>query len=249
MSEKLAQHEESLGEAMGPVIEYAAFELNRDAADGAVLAPLGSYPRAAEAIAMSLVQEDDPYIRCIGALIPGYAEGCDPEVLEEIWRLETERRKCMEDDQIDDDAGLEAALTVAETNSVAERVLISSVRWLRLGGGKQQTAMRILRDMVERTLEGENWNDAHWALSALCRYQHPDSAELVTRFAAIQSGPEYFPLWAQRLRDGDPEALSVADDLVNSADAAQRGTTLPRQQRKELDALLAAARAYEAAQA
>lgn len=259
MSDELAPHEERLGETMEAVIEYAAFELNGESAEGAVLAPLGAFPRSAEAIAMSLVEDDHPYIRSVGALIPGYTPKCDPEVLEEIWHFEVERRGSAGDDHeeesieapgedIEEDDEMARAFIIAGTNSVAERILMSAVRWLEMDELKRETAVRILSDMVDRTIDGEAWNDAHLALSTLCRIKHPEAESLVERFAAIEDGPAYFASWAQRLRDGEAEVLNAAEDLVKGADEQQHSINIPTQHQKELKALLEAARDYDAAE-
>lgn len=134
-----------------------------------------------------------------------------------------------------------AFIATLEANSVSERILISAISFLERGPEYHGAACRVLRDMVARALNGENWQDAHFALALLVRAEEPEAAELLRRAAALEIDG-HLPTWAGRIAAGERSLLDEPLKLVGPPPA---DVSLPEEQQEELDAMLAAARRVE----
>lgn len=229
---------DAVGEVWGELCEHAAFELNGISAEGAVLDRVGRHTRTAIDIANGVSGDDDPYVRCVYALLPGFIRNVEHDLLASIWMSECHIR----------DSGEDPDFAQMESNAVAERVLITAVRWLR-SPELRQAAADVLVDMVERFIRGEFWNDSHWAVGALLRYQDPRAPRLLERMRASPLGQEQFQDFLDGLAAGKPGCLGTADDLVDKADAAAAQVALPAKIRKALDEFDRRAPAYEKAAA
>lgn len=227
---------EALCDVWRDLCEHAAFELNGSSAEGAILDRVGRNTRAATDLANDDISDVDSYIRCVYALLPGYIRDVESDLLASIWMAECHIR----------DSGEDPDVAQLESNSVAERILISAVRWMR-STALRQSGADVLVDMVERFIKGEFWNDSHWAIGALLRYQDPRAPRLLERMRASPLGKEQFQDFLDGLAAGNPRFLAVADHLVDKADAAAAQVTLPPPIRKALDEFDRAAAAYEKA--
>ncbi len=227
-----ADVEQAFSNAWGEIREFVAYELNGESAEGVVLAPLGQHTLAASAIAGAEMEGDDFYCRAVGALIPGYVREADPDLLRWVWMTECKRRKRTKDE-----------LELAGCNSVAERVLISATRWLRVPR-LRETGMEVLVDMVERFIKGVFWNDAHWAMGALVRHKHSEAGRLLKEMQASKLGRKHFARFLEAVAKGDKTALGNADSIVDGSDASAAAYKLPREGKRLLDHLLKSAREF-----
>lgn len=222
----------ALGEAWVPVLDYVAEVLNRDGVEGAVLSKLANYPRAAFDIAWSESTGDNPYYKAIGAVIPGFVPRMRPEALGWVWNSVCELRKSSADDSIE----------AMVSNSLAERVLTSAVRWAR-HPDRREPAIAVMQDMVERAIGGVHWNDAHWAAATLLNLRAPGAAELVARLANSAVGREHFRPFLEQLAAGDRTCLIQGELLAD--DEAWRSVVLPADRAREVEAFLRACARWE----
>ncbi len=229
------KHVMDLAEALAPVAELAAYVLSKDGEEGLVLKPLGEYPITASTIAYWLCQAEDPYVRCIGALVPGWTPGADPELIQDLWREDIAKRDTTAGE------GFESLLAA----SVDERFLMSAIRMVEFGGAHREMGLWVLERMVERGISGDSTEDSHFALAILVREEHARADEFVEAFCGLESGPEHFVHWGERLREKDPDVIANASAFGDGlpADAA-----LDHEGRELLDALLEAARNFEEAE-
>lgn len=128
-----------------------------------------------------------------------------------------------------------------EANSVAERLTISAVTFLGRGPEHRDAACRVLRDMVERAVNGQAWADAHFALALLVRSDHPDASGLLSRAAAI-GDQSHLATWARQIAAGQRDLLDEPMKLLGPPPA---DAELPDEHRAELDAMVEAARRLE----
>lgn len=263
-------------DALHPVVEHAAYVLNKEGAEGLVLQPLGRFPKVAAYAARSMATAPSSYIRCIGCLVPAFTPDCEPDLLWELWQSEIGKR-----DNPDESirADLEAAaadpqafglpmdpaelgtepgdgpverpsieqqvamIASMEANSVSERIIISSVKMLERGPEQRQGAWRVLVDMADRALRGENWQDAHFALALLVRSGHPDARAILAR-CAESDGEGHLATWAAQISAGDKRLL---DEPLKLAGPVPKGVKLPKAQQAELNAAIEAAGRLEKA--
>lgn len=200
-----ARAQAAMTEGWGGVVEYLAFEASKEGLESSVLQHLEPFPYTAFDIAWSEMSVDDPYFRCVGALIPGSVPGMRADALEIFWDAECKRRKELSRDDF--------AQVMA--NTVAERILISAVRWLKVPD-RRDGAIAILEDMITHTIKGTFWNDSHFAAAALLHAEAPGAEALATRLAESKLGREHLTVFMAGLLAGDPEyrlqAESLADD-------------------------------------
>jgi hypothetical protein len=199
--------------------EWCTEGLMPDGAEAALLAPVAACREAALQLVAHAADAEDYRQRKAAAILAGFIHHAPPEVLDELFERESER----------------AALAAPDTSeplysqSVVEDVVLAAARWCR------QPALRpgglgLLRKIVERTLVGEYWSTASYAIATLCRYDAPGSEELLESFARFAAGsPPVHPAnptlstereFARRLLAGQREALDSVEAILQRQEEA-----------------------------
>ncbi len=262
-------HIAELREAIMIVAEFTAYVLNKDCAEAIVLKPLANFPRAAEHAAAFLAVAPSSYIRCLAPLLLSYTSGPTPSLLRDVWDTEVHNRDNPSQQLLDDIRAMDEdpaafgpptarrgarklePLAVRarwhaqlEANSVAQRVVMCCVRWLPRGGGHAVVAAEVLVDMIERTINGEAWDDAHIAVAALLGVGEARSSQLLDRLAAAPPATPNLPRWTALLRARDPGAMAEPSQLAADPDVGS-AADLPSEEADNLAVLLAAAAEFE----
>src|SRR5262245_36175106 len=225
--------------------DWAAGDLMKDRYEGLVLKPVAKFPKACAFIIWLGAQSQNYKHRKLVAALTG----CTPQAGAGILRyvLETEIRR---------DASLpKDDLARLFTQSVMEDVVFAASRWMRDEGGRS-AAVEALRTVVERTIAGEYWNSAAYALTTLCRYEVGGHDELLERFQQFARGahiehPSRPSLsqekdFAHHLAARNPATLDAIEGILNEVDAAARTTTLDANSRSAIEALATVARDFDA---
>lgn len=146
--------------------------------EGALLQPLALYPHAARLLLRHAALSEDHRQRKAAAILAGHATELPHDTLDELFERESERSAAAAPD------GLEPHYS----QSVVEDVVLAASRWCR-HSGLREPAFALLRKIVERTLVGDYWCTAPYALATLCRYEAPGAEALLREFDAYTRRP------------------------------------------------------------
>jgi hypothetical protein len=179
------------------VADWAAYDLAKEGAEGIVLKPLGRHSKAATFLARSAFSSSNYQHRKLAARLAGWVQQPPLDLLAHLFQHETERDRRMPKD----DFGR------LETQSVVEDIVFSAAFWARREHSRP-AAVQLLRDVVERTLAGEYWNSASYAMTTLFRHQVPGYSELLTRFLEFASSAKVNHPSCHSLRRGNSHRIS-----------------------------------------
>jgi hypothetical protein len=226
-----AQANSAMGEAWGGLLEYVCVDLAKESNEGAVLRHLALFPFTAFDIAWSEMGRDDLYCRCVAALIPSYVPTMRGDALSLIWETEREWRKKAKRDQ----------LMQAASNAVAERIVISAIRLMRVPE-RRKVAITVLKEMISDAIRGTDWNDSHYACAALIRGKVVGAKTLAKRFAASKLGKSDYATFMSTLLDGDPRAFA---ECANWEQDPSDNIKLPAARARQVRKLVAACKDWE----
>jgi hypothetical protein len=225
--------------------DWAAGELMKDGCESLVLKPLAKFPKASAFIIGLGARSENYQHRKLVASLTGFAPQAGAGLLRYVFEQETQRDRGL----AKDDARR------LFTQSVMENVVFAASRWMRDEKGRA-VALEVLRAIVERAIGGEYWNSAAYALTTLCKYQAEGHGELLQRFQQFANGgrvdhPSRPSLtqekdFARNLAARNPATLDAIEDILNQADAAADPAILDENSRSGIEALTAAARAFDA---
>jgi hypothetical protein len=229
------------------VADWAAYDLAKQGAEGIVLKPLGRHSKAATFIARFGFTSSNYRHRKVAASLAGWVQQSPPDLLAQLFQQELERDRRMPKDD----------LRRLDTQSVVEDIVFSAALWARHEHSRPP-ALQLLRDVVERTLAGEYWNTASYAMTTLCRHQATGCDELLTRFrkfasSAIVNHPSRPCLtqekeFAENLAARNPKTLHAIESSLNQKEEVA-SANLDENSRAAIEELLQAAERFEAAAA
>jgi hypothetical protein len=228
------------------VANWTAYKLFKDSAEGVVLKPLGQHSKAATFIVRSASKSSIFQHRKIAACLAGWIQRPPLDLLAELFQHEAER-----DQQLPKkDFGR------LETQSVVEDIVFSAAFWAR----RERTraaAFELLRTVVERTIAGQYWNTASYALTTLCRHQAAGHSELLIRFQQFANSAKVdHPSnpcltqeknYAQNLLAKDPRTLDNIELLLDQKEEAAIAVSLDEHSRAAIDELVQVAERFDAA--
>jgi len=142
----------------------------------ALLQPVAAYRRGGERLARHVAFADDHRQRQVAAILAGFMGLPPRDLLDELFERESERGA----------AARPGGLEPHYAQSVVEEVVLAATRWAR-EPALREPAGAVLRKVVERTLGGEYWSSAAYALTTLCRYGL--GADLVQGFVRFANAP------------------------------------------------------------
>ena len=215
----------------------------KDGIEGCILQPVGEVPEAAAELVRHTFKSDNYVRRKIAATLAGYIAAADGSLLRELFDAERTR-----------DAALPAdSRERLYSQSVVEDVVFAAARWCRREE-LRRPGLAVLSDVVRRTLAGEYWNTASYALATLRYYNEPGSAELLKQFQAFctptllrKVRPPEHPSrptldqerqFAKGLTAGNPGTLGSIEQVLAQKDEAARRVTLDDDTRQWLAGLL-----------
>jgi hypothetical protein len=228
------------------VADWAAYTLSKNGDEGIVLKPLGHHPKAATFIARAASKSMVRQHRKIAACLAGWITRPPLDLLTQLFQQETERDRQLPKD----DFGR------LDTQSVVEDIVFSAALWAR--NERTRTAgVELLRSVIEKTIAGEYWNTASYAITTLCRYQAVGSGELLTRFHEFANGgkvdhPSKPSLaqekdFAKNLLAKNPRALVVIESLLDQKVQAASADNLDEDSRAAIEQLVQFAERFDAA--
>ena len=143
----------------------------------ALLQPLAGFPRAAERLVRRASLCDDQRQRQCAAILLGYMSAPPDGLLDELFERESERSA----------AASPESLEPLRSQSVVEDIVLAASRQCRIAA-LREPACALLRKVVERTLVGEYWNTAAFALTTLCQRRAAHASDLLVAFARFARG-------------------------------------------------------------
>lgn len=216
-------------------------DLMPDGEEAALLMPLAASPRAATLLVRHAARSSDYRQRKLAAILAGFIQDPLPGLLDELFEQESERN----------------ALALPETTeplcsqSVVEDIVLAASRWCRREV-LREPAFALLRKVVARTLIGEYWSTACYALTTLCRYEAPGVDELLQSFAAFaRSSPPEHPLrpslgtereFIRGLLARHRETLDAIEAILDREQEAAEQVEFEEETEAAVTAFLAAAR-------
>jgi hypothetical protein len=214
-------HEYDLLAVWFRVADWAAYDLSKDGSEGLVLKPLGQHSKAATFIARLVSQSSVYRYRKIAAGLTGWIKQPPLDLLAVLLQQESERDKALPKDD----------WSRLDCQSVLEDIVFSGAFWAR-NEPTRAAGFELLRSVVERTISGEYWNTASYAMTTLCRHQAPGCSELLNRFEHFAnhtqvehpSRPsfEHEKQFAQNLLAEDPKTLEVIESSLNQREEAAK---------------------------
>lgn len=186
--------------------------------EAALLQPLAALPAAAERLVRRAGLSDDHRQRRAAAILAGFAAVHSRDLLDELFERESERAAAAPTD----------SLEPLYSQAVVEDLVLAATRWCR-SGGLREPALGLLRKVVERTLVGEYWGSAPFALTTLLRHQAPGSEVLLEAFAAFAFRPppdhpsnpslRTEQSFVDALQSAGGERLSAVEDMLDRQEA------------------------------
>ena len=227
------------------VADWAAYDLSKIGDEGVVLKPLGQFPKAATFIARAASKSSILQHRKIAACLAGWIQQPPLDLLRDLFQQEAERDRQLPKHDIGR----------FETQSVVEDIVFSAAFWAR-NPYTREAGLDLLRSVVEKTISGEYWNTASYAITTLLYHQSPGSAELLKRFNEFATGakvdhPSNPSLtqekeFAQKLAANNPKTLGVIESLLDQKVAAT-GKRLDENGKAAVDELVRIAERFDAA--
>jgi hypothetical protein len=221
--------------------DWCADDLMRDGTEAALLAPLARHRWAAARLVEHAGASEDHRHRKAAAILAGFIEDPPQGLLDDLFERESER----------------GALASADTleplycQSVVEDVVLAAARWSRRPVTRPP-ALELLRKIVERTVVGEYWSTASYAMATLCRYHDPNAPELLRSFGEFAAAPPpAHPanptlgterLFAQGLQAGAAPTLDAVEAILEAQEAAALSVQFEPDTQAALDAWMALAR-------
>jgi hypothetical protein len=228
------------------VADWAAYDLSKNGDEGLVLKPLGQLPKAATFIARAASKSSVSQHRKIAASLAGWIKQPPLNLLRELFQQEAHRDRQLPQK----DFGR------FETQSVVEDIVFSAAFWAR-SANTQDAGFELLRSVVEKTISGEYWNTASYAITTLVQHQAPGSSDLLKRFNEFATGakvdhPSNPSLsqereFAQNLLAKNPQTLSVIESLLDQKVAAASAEGLDQESQAAIDELVRIAAQFNAA--
>ena len=235
-------------------VDWIGAVLMKDGVEGCVLQPVGQVSAAATALVRHSFRSDNYIRRKVGAALGGYVTAADHHLLTELFEAERTRDAKMSADS------RERLLC----QSVVEDIVFAAARWCR-SDDLRAAGLDLSTDVVRRTIDGEYWNTASYAMTTLCFYRKAGAAELLKRFHAFCT-PSRLPFrgkprlpehpsrptleqerqFARGLAAENPATLRSIERVLNQKDDAARQVKLDGDARQWLDGLLDLARAEDA---
>lgn len=221
--------------------EWCADDLMRDGIEAALLVPLAAHKWAAVRLVEHASASEDYRRRKLAAILAGFIQEPPGGLLDELFERESERGALASPD----------TLEPLYCQSVVEDVVLAAARWCR-SQASRPAGLALLRKVVERTLIGEYWSTASYAMATLCRYEDPRAAGLLRSFAEFaSSSPPAHPSkpslgtereFARGLLAGRREALDAVELVLDRQAAAAETVRFDPQTRAAVDGWLALAR-------
>jgi hypothetical protein len=228
------------------VADWAAYDLSKNGAEGIVLMPLGRYPKAATFIARAASKSSVSQHRKIAACLAGWIKQPPLNLLRDLFEQEADRDRQMP----------KKNFGRLDNQSVVEEIVFSAAFWAR-SPNTRDAGLDLLRSVVEKTISGEYWNTASYALTTLLHHQAPDSGELFQRFNEFAAGakvdhPSRPSLkqereFAQNLLAKNPKTLGVIEALLDQKVQAANADGLDKNSRAAIDELVRLAERFDAA--
>lgn len=221
--------------------DWCADDLMPDGREAALLAPLAAFKWAAAALVEHASESQDYRRRKAAAILAGFIKDGPQRLLDDLFERESERN----------------AIAPPETmeplycQSVVEDVVLAGARWCRQPAFRP-AALEVLRKVVERTIIGEYWSTASYAMATLCRWGDPGAADLLNTFAEFARGaPPTHPTnptfgtereFARGLLAGNPEALEAVEAILQRQEAVGEALQFNAETQAAVDGWLADAR-------
>lgn len=235
--------------------EWCSTQLMKDGVEGALLGRLSEYPVAASRLVRHDAAADDYTRRKLAAVVAGYCRTLPATVLNELLESEAERDRKASD-----------MMERLYCQSVVEDIVFAASRWCRPKGQDasallstpqpprdENTAagLAVLSKIVERTVSGESWNTASYAMTTLCRSQAPNAEQLLAGFHAFANGsPPEHPSkpslqqersFADGLMAKKKATLDAIESLLNEKDEAAAAVRFGGEAKKLIEDWLQAA--------
>lgn len=221
--------------------------LMKDGVEGCILEPVGQVPAAGAELVRHTFNSDNYMRRKIAATLAGYLATADGPLLKELFDEERTRDAALPPDSRER----------LYSQSVVEDVVFAAARWCRTEDLRPR-AFAVLSDVVQRTLAGEYWNTASYAMTTLRYYNEAGSAALLKQFSAYctpsllrKVRPPEHPSrptldqerqFAKGLTAGNPGTLGSIEQVLADKDDAVRRVTLDDDTKQWLAGLLDLAR-------
>jgi hypothetical protein len=152
-------------------------DLAREGQEAAVLVPLCRYPAAARRIVAHVEDWDNHMQRKIAAMVVGFlASEAPADKLDAMFEAESRR-----------DGAAEEEIDRLLSQSVVEDIVFAATRWCR-SVDRKEAGLAVLAKVVQRTVDGEYWNTASYAMMGLARHSARGARELLERFGAFAVG-------------------------------------------------------------
>lgn len=224
---------------------WIAEELLPVGMEGAVLEPLGQLPIAPELLNHSFAS-DNYNDREVAACLAGYLKDPDGHLLCDLFNNERERDRSLPTD----------ALERLGCQSVVEDIVFSAARWCRQPH-LRDSGIKVLQDIVIKTIDGEYWNTASYALTTLCHHQTPETDELLDKFARFclpegsnSANPPQHPSaptleqeaqFAKCLISGDKRTINAIEQLLDEKEEACKNVSMTIENKRWLQQFFDAA--------
>lgn len=229
--------------AWDEVADWVARALLKTGMETVVLLPLSEHSAAATTIVRETLAAPDYRRRKVAAILLGYTQAADTNLLEQFYEAEAAR---------------DAALAVDAPDkllaqSVMEELVFAATRWCRVDD-LQAAGLALLHKIVEATIEGDYWNSASYAMTTLLRYDAPGAGELLQRFAEFANTaniehPSKPTLkqeraFAERLLENNAGTLNAIESVLDGRDRVLQELRPSEEQTQIVERLVAAARQY-----
>ncbi len=212
--------------------------------EAALLQPLAGLPAAAERLVRRAGLCDDHRQRGAAAILAGFARVRSLDLLDELFERESERAAAAPAD----------TLEPLYSQAVVEDLVLAATRWCRRPEAREQ-ALALLRKVVERTLMGEYWGSAPYALTTLVRHAAPGSDLLLQAFAgfAFRPPPDHpshpslrtEQSFVDALQSAGGDQLSAVEDMLDRQEAEGAGVVFDQDTQDVVDRWLQLAAAVQ----
>lgn len=239
-------HEYDLLAVWFRVADWAAYDLSKEGAEGLVLKPLGEHSKAATFIVRSGSQSSNYRHRKLVASLAGWIQRPPLDLLAQLFQQEAERDQRLPKG---DWGRLDA-------QSVVEDIVFSAAWWAR-SERTRASAFELLRNVVERTIAGEYWNTASYAITTLCRHHAAGHTALLNRFhhfanhAQVEhpSRPDFAQEkeFAENLVAKNPSTLDAIESSLNQKEEAATSAMQDENSRTAIEELVKIAERFDAA--
>jgi hypothetical protein len=227
------------------VADWTFYDLFKGGDEAVVLKPLGQHSRAATFIVRAASKSSAYEHRKIAACLAGWIHQPPLDLLVDLFRQEAERDRQLP----------KMDFGRFETQSVVEDIVFSAAFWARRERTRS-AAFGLLRTVVERTITGQYWNTASYAITTLCRHQATDHLELLNRFQQFAkcakvdhpSNPDLTQekTYAANLLANDSSTLDNIESLLNQKEEAAVAVNLDEQGRAAIERLVQVAERFDA---